>query len=126
MFDPTLEGILSQIEKGQIVLPAMQRPFVWNESRIRRLLDSLLREFPIGTVLLWKTSTTQRYRRFQHEIDTEVQQVFSYETSKNNVSKYMVLDGQQRLASLFIALKGTYNHKRMFIDVLSGDPKDKD
>jgi len=124
MLDPTLLGLLTQIENDQIVLPAMQRPFVWKEDRIYRLIDSLLRDFPIGAIMLWNTSTLERYRRILRDIDTEAPQIFSYETSPG--SKHLVLDGQQRLTSLFVAFKGTYNHKRLFIDVLSGNPEDKD
>jgi hypothetical protein len=116
---------LSQTENDEIVLPAMQRPFVWKDDRIYRLVDSLLRGFPVGAVMLWKTATLQRYRRILRDIDTDNAQVFSYITS-NNESKYLVLDGQQRLTSLFVAFKGTYNHRRLFIDVLSGDSTDKD
>lgn len=125
MLDPTLLGLLSQTEKDEIVLPAMQRPFVWKDDRIYRLVDSLLRGFPVGAVMLWKTATLQRYRRILRDIDTDNAQVFSYITS-NSESKYLVLDGQQRLTSLFVAFKGTYNHRRLFIDVLSGDSTDKD
>ncbi len=124
MLDPTLLGLLTQIENDQIVLPAMQRPFVWKEDRVYRLIDSLLRDFPIGALMLWNTSTLERYRRILRDIDTDAPQIFSYETSPG--SKHLVLDGQQRLTSLFVAFKGTYNHKRLFIDVLSGDPEDKD
>ena len=69
MFDPTLNGVMAQVEAGRIVLPAMQRPFVWKDDRIAKLIDSLLRGFPIGTALLWKTATMQRFRRFQKDVD---------------------------------------------------------
>lgn len=126
MLDPTLFGLLSQVERDEIVLPAMQRPFVWNEERIYRLIDSLLRRFPIGAVMLWRTAQIQRFRRLPRDLDTEIQEVFNYETSTDNSSKYLVLDGQQRLTSLFAAFKGTYNHKRLYIDVLSGNPEGED
>lgn len=126
MLDPTLFGLLSQVDRDDIVLPAMQRPFVWKEDRIRRLVDSLLRGFPIGALMLWKTSTVQRYRRLPRDVDTETAEVFTFETSSDTSNKYLVLDGQQRLTSLFAAFKGTYNHKRLFIDVLSGSPEGKD
>jgi hypothetical protein len=126
MLDPTLFGLLSQVERDEIVLPAMQRPFVWSDERIYRLIDSLLRGFPIGAVMLWRTSQIQRFRRLPRDLDTEIQEVFNYETSTDNSSKYLVLDGQQRLTSLFAAFKGTYNHKRLYIDVLSGNPEGKD
>jgi hypothetical protein len=126
MFDTTLFGLLQQIEKDEIVLPAMQRPFVWKEDRIYRLIDSLLRGFPIGAIMLWKTSTIQRFRRLPRDLDTEVSEIFNYETSIQIGNKYLVLDGQQRLTSLFSAFKGTYNHKCLYIDVLSGNPEGKD
>lgn len=125
MLDPTLYGLISNIEQDAIVLPAMQRPFVWKDDRIYRLIDSLLRGFPIGAVMLWKTDTLQRYRRLTRDIDTDVPQIFNFETSSDD-SRYMVLDGQQRLTSLYMAFKGTYNHKRLYVDVLSGDSTDKD
>jgi hypothetical protein len=50
MLEQTLFGLLSLVDRDEIVLPAMQRPFVWKEDRIYRLVDSLLRGFPIGAV----------------------------------------------------------------------------
>lgn len=126
MLDPTLFGLLSQVEHDDIVLPAMQRPFVWKEDRIHRLVDSLLRGFPIGALMLWKTSTVQRFRRLPRDVDTETPEIFTFETSTDTGNKYLVLDGQQRLTSLFAAFKGTYNHKRLYIDALSGSPEGKD
>lgn len=126
MLDPSLFGVLSQVDRDEVVLPAMQRPFVWKEDRIYRLVDSLLRGFPIGALMLWKTSTVQRFRRLPRDVDTETAEVFTFETSTDTSNKYLVLDGQQRLTSLFAAFKGTYNHKRLFIDVLSGSSEGKD
>lgn len=127
MLDPTLHGLLSQVDNGKIVLPAMQRPFVWKEDRIYRLIDSLFRGFPIGAVMLWNTGTIQRFRMLPRDIDTETPEIFTFETSTDtNSDRYLVLDGQQRLTSLYAAFKGTYNHKRLFIDVLSGSSEDKD
>lgn len=126
MLDPTLFGLLSQVERDEIVLPAMQRPFVWKDDRIYRLVDSLLRGFPIGAVMLWRTTTVQRFRRLPRDVDTDIAEVFNFETTTDTNNRYLVLDGQQRLTSLFAAFKGTYNHKRLFIDVLSGSTEGKD
>jgi hypothetical protein len=126
MFDPTLLGLLSQVDNGQIVLPAMQRPFIWKEERIYRLIDSLLRGFPIGAVMLWQTNSVQRFRKILKNIDNENSPSYTYETTRDNESKYLVLDGQQRLTSLFTAFHGTYNSKQLYIDVLSGDSENKD
>ncbi len=126
MLEPTLLGLLSLVERDEIVLPAMQRPFVWKEDRIYRLLDSLLRGFPIGAVMLWSTTTVQRFRRLPRDVDTDTTAVFNFETTTDKKNRYLVLDGQQRLTSLFAAFKGTYNHKPLFVDVLSGSFEGKD
>ena len=126
MLEKTLYGLLNSIETNELVLPAMQRPFVWKEDRLYRLLDSLLRGFPIGAVMLWKTGTAQRFRNFPKNIDDTIDQVFTFETSSNSSNKYLVLDGQQRLTGLFCMFKGTYNNKLLHINILSGDSEDKD
>jgi len=125
MFDPTLNGVIAQIDAGKIVLPAMQRPFVWKDDRITRLIDSMLRGFPLGTALLWKTATMQRFRRFQKDVypDTGITVDFD---SGHSTERYLVLDGQQRLTSLFVAIAGTYDGKKLFINALSGVRGDKD
>jgi Protein of unknown function DUF262 len=125
MFDHSIRGLLAQVEAGKIVLPAMQRPFVWEDDRITRLVDSLLRRFPLGTVLMWKTSRVQRYRRFQKDVDPNVDQVFTYESDVSG-DRYLVLDGQQRLTSLLIALKGSYGGRRLYLNALSGSREGKD
>jgi hypothetical protein len=126
MIENTLFGLLKSIDSGELVLPAMQRPFVWKEDRLYSLVDSLLRGFPIGAVMLWKTSTAQRYRRFPRDIDNTQDSVFTFETSQSNSNKYLVLDGQQRLTSLYCIFYGTYNNRLLYINVLSGSPEDKD
>jgi len=126
MLEHTLYGLLNSIRNGELVLPAMQRPFVWKEDRLYRLMDSLLRGFPIGAVMLWKTTTAQRYRIFPQDIDDTVDQIFTFETSSLNSNKYLVLDGQQRLTGLYCMFMGTYNNKILHLDILSGDSEDKD
>ena len=125
MFEYSIRGLLAQIDGGKIVLPAMQRPFVWEEDRISRLVDSLLRRFPLGTVLMWKTSQMQRFRRFQKDVDPKIDAVFTYESDASS-DRYLVLDGQQRLTSLYIALKGSYGGRRLFLNALSGEREGKD
>ncbi|CAB3796934.1 hypothetical protein LMG28614_04475 [Paraburkholderia ultramafica] len=125
MFDPTLNGVMTQIDAGKIVLPAMQRPFVWKDERITKLIDSLLRGFPIGTALLWKTATMQRYRRFQKDVQPDAGISIDFENDDSS-ERYLVLDGQQRLTSLFVAIAGTYDGKRLFVDVLTGERGEKD
>jgi hypothetical protein len=94
--------------------------------RIYKLIDSLLRGFPIGAVMLWRTATVQRFRRLPRDVDAELPEIFNVETSTDTGNKYLVLDGQQRLTSVFAAFKGTYSHQRLYIDALSGSPEGKD
>jgi len=127
MLDLTLFGLLTAIERDEIVLPAMQRPFVWKEDRIYKLIDSLLRQFPIGAIMLWRTSTVQRFRKLPRDVDAQLPEIYHFEqTSTDAGSKYLVIDGQQRLTSVFVAFKATYSHKRLYIDALSGSSEGKD
>ncbi|AKQ69965.1 hypothetical protein A176_006877 [Myxococcus hansupus] len=108
-------------EEGGFWLPNIQRPFVWSEEQICRLFDSILREYPISTLLVWKTRSPIRRRRFIDNYRVS----FSHELSKfyvpeDDKKKCLVLDGQQRLQSLFIGLKGSYEGKELYLDILSG------
>ena len=68
--------LLNQIKNGEIVLPAIQRDFVWDEDRIVTLLDSIMRGYPIGIVLLWETYEDIQYRHFVSVHSTEMQYQF--------------------------------------------------
>jgi len=107
-------------ENGGFWLPNIQRPFVWSEDQICRLFDSILREYPISTLLIWKTTSQIRHRRF---IDTwkNTLQLSNFYVPENDKKKCLVLDGQQRLQSLFIGLKGSYDGRELFLDILSGE-----
>lgn len=115
-------SLLNQIESGDIVLPAIQREFVWEEDKILKLMDSILRGYPIGIILMWETYHDIQYRHFLRAYSGEGNISF-YENSGEKKIK-IVLDGQQRLQSLYIALYGKYNDKLLFFDVMSGREKD--
>ena len=51
-------------EEGGFWLPNIQRPFVWSNEQICRMFDSIMREYPIGTLLVWKTRSPIRRRKF--------------------------------------------------------------
>lgn len=109
-------------EQGGFWLPNIQRPFVWKEEQIERLYDSILREYPIGTLLVWKTNSGIKRRKFIDNYHPNLRLTDFYVPEDSN-AKMMVLDGQQRLQSLFIGLKGSYDKKELFINILSGDLK---
>src|SRR6266513_3009291 len=107
-------------EQGGFWLPNIQRPFVWSEEQICRLFDSILREYPISTLLIWVTNSSIRRRKF---IDNwrDGLRLTNFYVPQDNKKKCLVLDGQQRLQSLFIALKGSYDERELYFDVLSGE-----
>lgn len=109
-----------EAEGGGFWLPNIQRPFVWNEDQIVKLFDSIMREYPISTLLVWKTRLPIKHRKFvdNYQYGFKLSSMFVPEHER---PKLMVLDGQQRLQSLFIGLKGSYVGKELYFDILSGD-----
>ncbi len=108
---------------GGFWLPNIQRHFVWKEEQIERLYDSIMREYPIGSMLIWKTSSEIKHRKF---IDNwkDTLNITDFYNPENGHPKMLVLDGQQRSQSLFIGLMGKYNGKELHFDILSGDQRD--
>jgi uncharacterized protein with ParB-like and HNH nuclease domain len=107
-------------EDGGFWLPNIQRPFVWSESQICRLFDSILREYPISTLLVWKTTSIIRRRKFIDNWKSTLR-LSDFYVTEDKKKKCLILDGQQRLQSLFIGLCGSYDGKELFIDMLSGE-----
>lgn len=83
--------LMENIDRGQIGLPDLQRPFVWPTIRIRDLFDSMYRGFPVGYLLFWQSTSDGR----QIGID-----------GKQTAPSLLIVDGQQRLTSLYAVLKG--------------------
>lgn len=107
---------------GGFWLPNIQRAFVWKEEQITKLFDSILREYPIGTLLVWKTKDQVKRRKFIDNYFDGIR-ILDYYHTINDKTKMLVLDGQQRLQSLYIALKGSFNSRELYFNVLSGDLK---
>ena len=115
-------NLLNQIKEQEIVLPAIQRDFVWPEVKVLRLLDSIMRGYPVGIALLWETYLDLQYRKFTEGFHPGAIHDFSENSQKRRLK--LVLDGEQRLQSLFIALYGSYEGKSLYFDVLSGRESD--
>ena len=118
-----LNHIMVDIERGLIKIPQFQRDFVWSREKSAKLIDSILRGFPIGTFILWKTREEFRSIRDLGGLSIPA-------TPSGDFIQY-VLDGQQRLTSLYATMKGlaiarSENKKEdfsaMYID-LDVDPK---
>jgi hypothetical protein len=117
-------ALLNQIRNDQqLVLPDIQRDFVWRRDQIRLLLDSVMRGYPFGSLLLWQTRFLEvPYREFV--IDYVPAMIFVPKTKSKGTPLRMVLDGQQRLQSLYIALYGTHDKHRLYFNVTSGPGTD--
>ena len=109
--------VVKDIKDDRYRLPSIQRSFVWEEERICKLMDSLMNDYPIGSFLVWKPSSeiTIRTRKFVQDYKTG-ERLISEEESVESLP-YLVLDGQQRLQSLFLAFFGKYNGKYLYFKV---------
>src|SRR5437868_12670238 len=85
----TFTSLFVRIEDGTIKIPQFQRNFVWSKAKSAKLLDSILKGYPIGTFILWKTN--ERLRSIRNLGGVSLSQ-----TAKGDAIKY-VLDAQQRL-----------------------------
>jgi hypothetical protein len=106
--------ILRDIEHQQLVLPAIQREFVWRDAKICSLFDSLLRGYPIGGFLFWRVSdvtvSANAFYGFIREYDQRPPKNFCprLEAISPSDNRFAILDGQQRLTSLNIGLRGSH------------------
>jgi hypothetical protein len=93
-------------------LPAIQREFVWEPDQIERLFDSILGDYPIGSFLFWKVDEKNKEQWVTFEFIRKFDQEHPHNPEANlkGIARdiYLVLDGQQRMSSLLIGLKGSY------------------
>lgn len=117
--------LLSEIETGQVKIPQFQRKFVWGIKASAKLLDSIMKGYPIGTFIYWRTNERLRSVRNLGNITLP-------EPNNGEFVNY-VLDGQQRLTSLYAALKGvkigeedgkTTDYSDIYIDLLANSDDD--
>lgn len=89
----SLSKLMDDIEMGEIGLPDIQRPFVWKNAKVRDLFDSMYQGYPVGYLLFWET-----------DAEKGVKQIGSH--SHQRAPHLLIVDGQQRLTSLFAVMKG--------------------
>ncbi len=87
----SIQDLLSQIRRGEILLPEFQRGYVWSRDQVRGLIQSLYRKHPMGHLLLWKTYKPSPVRGGKAREDGQ---------------SLLLLDGQQRLTSLHVLFEG--------------------
>ena len=99
----SVENIISSIKEGEIAIPEIQRPFVWDGTKVRDLMDSLYKGFPVGYIIVWKNPDIR------------------LKDGKVSSGKKILIDGQQRITAIQAAIVGqevvdsTYKKKRIVI-----------
>ena len=111
----TIAEVVEAISNNRYVLPSIQREYVWDTVQIETLFDSLMQDYPIGAFLFWEISKEKitdfdfyEFMKNYHEKNIRHNQKTDLKGS-NGVTA--VLDGQQRLTSIYIGLKGTYAYR---------------
>src|SRR6266850_2917409 len=83
-----IETLLTWVKSGEVAIPEIQRPFVWEPKKVRDLLDSLYRGYPVGYLIAWRNPTVR------------------LKDGTSSAGKRILIDGQQRVTALMAALLG--------------------
>lgn len=95
----SIQKVFNELENGNMKIPRFQRGYVWERSKIVKLLNSILEEHPIGSFFIWEADV--KYGNFCREIEELGFQ------QKPEAGKFkFIIDGQQRITSLYVALMG--------------------
>lgn len=89
-----LDHLVKNIDRGDVALPDIQRPFVWPNRKVRDLLDSMLKGFPVGYLLFWATGADVGARSI------------GVDDKEARVPRWLIVDGQQRMTSLYSVFTG--------------------
>lgn len=128
----SVSEVIEEINK-KYFLPDIQRNFVWDPEQVYALFDSIMRDYPISTFLFWKQNG--EYLKSEHikrlEFVTTSKDKNKESTGFSSSKEYMlVLDGQQRLTTFFLVLKGNYiirnNPYELYFNILSGKEEQDD
>lgn len=117
----TFSTLIHDIDKGIIKIPQFQRDFVWSIEQSAKLIDSIIKGYPIGTFILWESQENLRSVR-------NIGGANLPDTPPGSMVQY-VLDGQQRMTSLYASLKGLVVHRQsgsddfsnIYVDLVADD-----
>jgi Protein of unknown function DUF262 len=123
-----IKDVVAGINKDYF-LPAIQREFVWEPDQIERLFDSIMGDYPIGSFLFWKVDqkNKEQWTTFEFIRQFDKENPINPEANVKGIARdiYLILDGQQRITSLYIGLKGSYRFhyykwqtRRLFLNLL--------
>lgn len=143
----SISDAIANIESRKFLLPAIQRKFVWSSGQIEVLFDSIMRDYPINSFMMWNVTSEKTKNSYKfYEFLKEYRAFFKDENPFFNTRGYAdfmaIIDGQQRLTSLYLGLKGTYAYKmprkwwkdnedclptrKLYLNLTSALPKDDD
>lgn len=112
----SIKQAIDKIDFNHYLLPSIQREFVWGARQIELLFDSLMRNYPIGSLLMWKVQGENKTDHRFYSVLKNYREKYSIHCKEVNTSSIAdfeaVLDGQQRLTALYIGLKGSYAYKK--------------
>jgi uncharacterized protein with ParB-like and HNH nuclease domain len=112
----TIKDAIDYIDDGTYLLPAIQRKFIWSNDQIEVLFDSIMRGYPINSFMFWEVKESKIKNEFKfYRFLTEYRYFFKENNpdidTKGYKDFYAIIDGQQRLTSIYIGLKGSYAYK---------------
>lgn len=112
----TINEAMQKIKNNEYLLPAFQREYVWYPEQVETLFDSLMRDYPINSMLFWsvkdESKTSWKFYKFLDYYREWYHTHNEYFNTQGHKDFYAILDGQQRLTSLYLALFGRYDiHK---------------
>ena len=132
----TIRDLITEKVGRNTFLPAIQREYVWNPAQVEKLFDSIMCGYPISSFLFWKIREEKKKDWVAYDFIKNFDEADPHNTVSNldgvNQDIYLVLDGQQRITSLNIALKGTYRfwyqrkwkRTRLYLNLLWNKPND--
>lgn len=111
----TIGAVLDGLNRTYF-LPAIQRPFVWKQDQVLALFDSLLKRYPISAFMFWALDddTKHQVRIYRFIENFHAGQLMNEPAQVAGREVVLVLDGQQRMTSLLIGLRGTFSVKEKF------------
>jgi hypothetical protein len=121
--DRTIRTLMEEVRSGKYFLPSFQRQFVWDEDDIKDLVESIISNHPIGTIILWKPSSTS-----PEAVDPFSKPLVDVETPRKGGEINYIIDGQQRLTSLLLMFNSwriTREGEEIRVNPLSYDLKGK-
>lgn len=113
----TIANIIRDVNQGNLCLPAIQRKFIWKPSQIEKLFDSIYHGYPIGTFLFWEVLENNTYKFYEILKEYNEQTDGNYNPTqpriRHDYQLHSVLDGQQRITSIYLGIEGSYTTKNL-------------